>query len=445
MVICCLFLAANCIAWQEMPIVEVVHCRAVMSISSSHFSGSSRSDRRRRLLAEDGAEPASTSASAYRPHRTGTSSQKSEHYGDGSFLKEQSRLTDLIPRGIAPFLLMLLSGVAAIAGLEWLYEWTQDIAPKGVIGRLPALDLQSAGSLAAWFSVLMLLGASVMSMAVYAVRRHRTDDYQGRYRIWPWAALGLFLVATDVAAGLHQTCRALAAGVSGGHGTVDASIWWIVPAVLLLGAVGSRALLDMWPSRLSIAAATMAAACYAVAVAGEVGWLVIEDATAQAMLVEGAVMGGHFLLFMTVALYARHVLLDAEGLLPRRENRQAAPRRSRGKKPNTVQDDLQTSGATGLSNAAASARSESVTQPAVATVKPLAPSSASAPAPPKVVPPATGAAPLATRLPAKTASPPSPVAASAGQESLSKADRKALKKRLLEERLKREQRSAGKW
>ena len=257
--------------------------------------------------------------------------------------------------------------------------------------------------------------------------------------------LGLFLVATDVAAGMHQTCRALAAGASWGHGTVDASVWWIVPAVLLLGAVGSRALLDMWPSRLSIAAAAMAAACYAVAGAGEVGWLVIEDTTAQAMLVEGAAMGGHFLLFMTVALYARHVLLDAEGLLPRRETRQAAPRRSRNKKPSTAQDDLQTSATTGQSNVAASARSESVVPPVRPPVKPIAPSSASAPAPPRVVPPAIGAAPLAAKLPAKTAAPPSSAPVSAGQESLSKADRKALKKRLLEERLKREQQGASRW
>jgi hypothetical protein len=34
---------------------------------------------------------------------------------------------------------------------------------------------------------------------------------------------------------------------------------------------------------------------------------------------------------------------------------------------------------------------------------------------------------------------------SSGDQKLSKADRKALKKRLLEERLKREQRTAGKW
>ena len=72
-----------------------------------------------------------------------------------------------------------------------------------------AFDLGGKGSLAAWFSSLMLLAASLVAVLVYTVRRHRMDDYRGRYRVWLWAALCWFLMATDAAASLHEGFRDL--------------------------------------------------------------------------------------------------------------------------------------------------------------------------------------------------------------------------------------------
>ena len=98
----------------------------------------------------------------------------------------------------------------------------------------------------------------------------------------------------------------------------DGWIWWLLPYFFLVGAVGSRLAVDMWPARLSLSAFAAAAVCCAVGVMNRAGWL-CDDATRQVMVEAGAKMTGVVLLLLAMTLHARYVLMDAEGLLPRRE------------------------------------------------------------------------------------------------------------------------------
>ena len=114
------------------------------------------------------------------------------------------------------------------------------MAQTGHGGRLAMFDLPAAGSLGTWFSSLLLLAATMVALVVYGIRRHKTDDYHGRYRIWLWAALGMLLTATDVAANLHEGFRDLMTAATGTRLLGDGSVWWAIPAIFLLGAIGSR-------------------------------------------------------------------------------------------------------------------------------------------------------------------------------------------------------------
>ena len=171
--------------------------------------------------------------------------RKTEHYGDALFLAEQPTLLDLVPRRLIAFVLVFLALSLLIAGLEALYAWMPALA--GDLGHaaagqrtvtFAALDLAGKGSLAAWFSSLLLLAASLVAVLVYTVRRHRMDDYPGRYRVWLWAALCWFLAATDTAASLHEGFRDLMTAVTGTPLLGDGSIWWMIAYGLLFGAVG---------------------------------------------------------------------------------------------------------------------------------------------------------------------------------------------------------------
>lgn len=230
-------------------------------------------------------------------------------------MDEQPRLSDLVPTRLRVFFVVLLAGLAVVAGLEGLYTWTPRLAPATTDGRVAAFDLDGEGSLAVWFSSTTLALAGLAAILVFTIRRHRTDDYPGRYRVWLWAAACWFLLSIDETSSLHEGFKEMMVLVTGTRVLGDGSIWWVAPYFFLLGAVGTRLLVDMRECWLSTAALVATAACYTVAVVAQLGWILPESGARGVMLEEGAEMVGNLMLLLAMGLHARHVILDAKGLL----------------------------------------------------------------------------------------------------------------------------------
>jgi len=233
-------------------------------------------------------------------------------------MDQQSRLTDLVPRRLAVFFGLLLVGLAVIAGLEGLYHWMPRLAASATDGRVAAFDLDGEGSLAVWFSSMTLALAGLTAIVVFTVRRHRADDYPGRYRVWLWAAACWFLLSIDETSSLHEGFKEMMVLVTGTRVLGDGSIWWVTVYFFLLGAVGTRLLVDMRECWLSSAAFVATAVCYVVAVVAQLQWILPEMGARGVMVEEGAEMLGNLMLLLAMGLHARHVILDAEGLLPER-------------------------------------------------------------------------------------------------------------------------------
>jgi hypothetical protein len=378
-----------------------------MSLSPCSFGGGPRDDRRRRLLAEEHCASAADGAIvAVSPAARAAAppTHKTAHYGDAAFLAQQPDLFDLLPQRWFVLTAIFLAGLALIGGIEGLYAWL-----PAARGRVAAFDLAGRGNLGEWFSALVLLAASITATLIYRVRRHRMDDYHGRYRVWLWAALCWFLLATDAVTGLHDAFRQMLTSLTGTRLAGDGAVWWIVGFTLLLGTIGTRVLLDMRQCRLSTAALVLAACCYLAAVVIRLGWLAPADLVVRIMVRQCLLMTGHLLLLLAMGLHARYVLLDARGLLPQRAGKVRVKPRIK--------------------------------------LKPEKP----APARPKVLPPSGGTASAPAAAPAAPprqvvieqphSSPPPPAAAPSADHKLSKAERKALKQRLMEQR--RERQSQG--
>jgi len=213
----------------------------------------------------------------------------------------------------------------------------------------------------------------------------------------------------------------------------------------------------MWSSRLSSAALILAAIAYLTALAGFFHAIVLQSEVFQLLLVQGAVLGGHLLLAMSMGLHARYVVLDAEGVLPRRSLKKKAEKKvgkkraektDRAERSTTGDGAEKGSAASDTGDAADSSQGEdeSFDEPSGDTWV-------------AVDPPHGNLQPVLKRVTsAETSVVPSlsqklvlPGAESSSSDSasddgkLSKADRKALKRRLIEERLKREQGKAAKW
>jgi hypothetical protein len=313
-----------------------------------------------------------------------------------------------------------------IAGLEGLYRWMPRLAAATTDGRVAAFDLDGEGTLAVWFSAMTLALAGLVALVVYSVRRHKTDDYPGHYRIWLWAAACGLLMSLDETASLHEGFKEMMVLLTGTRVFGDGSIWWAAVYGFLLGAVGTRLLVDMRHCLLSSGAFVLTAACYALAVVTQLGWILPESGARGVMLEEGAEMVGNLMLLLAMGLHARHVILDAEGLLP--------PRKQRTGETSEGDAEEEDRGSQAMSPLGQSV----VVHPPHSGYQPIG----------------TGATqswpqpPVSTPTPSTVSPPPASTSGSdqAGQPAqrrLSKAERKALRKRLTEMRAERERRMRG--
>ena len=195
-------------------------------------SGTADERRRKMLVDESTAErmlsPVDRSAHEHRQeerrHRTGVRR--------GRARRNRKRVADLIPTRPLGVVVFALLGLCAVAAVELAYtflpDWHALLASRGS----EVLDVTSRGSLAAWLSSVLLGAAALSSLLVYAIRRHKMDDYRGRYRLWLWCAAALLVASVNAVAGLHEmfelaAVKLLGANCSraGRHGRWRAAGW----------------------------------------------------------------------------------------------------------------------------------------------------------------------------------------------------------------------------
>lgn len=225
------------------------------------------------------------------------------------------RTTDLIPVRLPSCLLLVVAGAVLLAALLGLHVWSLRMGQWSAHAAIASLNLAGRGTAAAWFSSMLLALAGILAAVVYSIRRHRRDDYRGNYRIWLWGALAWFFMSLDATAALRHDLAGLLAKASGTVLWGDGAIWWMLPYGFFFGGIGIRLLIDMRQSRLSTAALVLAALCYLGTAAARV-FPLVEDPLRVLLIRYGALLGGHLFLVLAMALHARYVLLDAQGLLP---------------------------------------------------------------------------------------------------------------------------------
>lgn len=276
-----------------------------------------RDDRRRRVLNDTVlGQSASKRKRTARPSASEPVEEgRSPNYGDAEFLDEMPRLVDFVPLRLPVYLVFLACAAGTIAGLVELFRWSPALARWTGIGEIAAFDLSGRGTIGSWLSSMLLMLAGILAVLVFSVRRHRRDDYHGHYRVWLWAALAWLLMSLDATAALRHDLGRLLAAASGTPLWRDGALWWMLLYGFFFGGIGVRLLVDMRHCRLSSGAFVLAAMLYLGAAALRLT-APGEDLLREAMLRHAAAIAGHAMLLLAMGLQARHVLLDAQGLLP---------------------------------------------------------------------------------------------------------------------------------
>lgn len=288
---------------------------------------SSRDDRRRRLLTDESRQSAATEAAETPATRRSSAAKEA-----AARMNQIPRITDLVPRSVTSLALWFFAGVAIVAGLEALYHYSPQWSGMTTDGHIAAFDLDDEGSLAVWFSSTTLFLCTLMAMLVYLVRRQQPDDYHGRYRVWLWAAACWLIMSIDEGSSLHEGFKELMTKVSGQRIYGDGSIWWVAAYGLVLSAVGMRLLLEMRTCISSTFALVLAGGCYVAAVITQMELVLPQTGAFGVMIEEGCEMVGNVFLLLSMTLHARYVIMDIEGLVPKKNakaDEEKKPRRAK--------------------------------------------------------------------------------------------------------------------
>jgi hypothetical protein len=282
-----------------------------------------RQERRRRVLIDEAChEGPRTSSEPQASRRAGGDGCRG--YSDAAQRNLQLPITDLLPTRAWTLSVVSLMGLCAIVGLLALYGAMRLHASPLSAKALTAFDPLRSGSLGGWLAAVLLTGVAIAGGLIFTLRRHRVDDYRGRYRAWLWLAPLAAFAGLESVSGLRYAIGEWTAMVCGfSRDTSGGTCWRSIVAVVAVATL-SRLAVEMrhcWPAMSCLAAAALLyGGLFAESFAA---WL--PDCIFRTMLVGGLLLAGHVGLLMSFLLYGRQVSLEAQGIWKPR------PRLSAGK------------------------------------------------------------------------------------------------------------------
>jgi hypothetical protein len=304
---------------------------AIASVPATHKNGNTmvnfpgRNDRRRRVLKEE-VLSTSTARGTVRAVSDDTASGSSQRYSDAAGVENHPQITDFVPRRYRTIVLLVFLGSTTVALQAALNYFAAPIAAVAGIHSTSHFELAASGNLASWTAAVVLLVASAGCLLTYSIRRHRIDDYRGRYRIWLAAAAACLVMSANSVVGFHHVVADMLGHFTGWSALRDGAVWSLMLAGVPMAWILFRALLDMRESRFGAAMLILATLCYATSVAGFLGFIPTAEPRLAAVVVGAPILFGHWLVLAAIVAYARFVVLDAQGLItvrPRRTSKKA--------------------------------------------------------------------------------------------------------------------------
>lgn len=273
-----------------------------------------RNGRRRRVLNEE-VLSASTGRSGRLSIADSDDDSHPPRYSDAAGVENHPQITDFIPRRYGTIGMLLFAGVAITAALAALDYFAADVAAAAGSPTTRPFEIGMPGSIAAWISAIVLFLSATACLLVYSIRRHRIDDFRGRYRVWLAAALVCCLLSANSVAGLHHVVGHALTYLTGWSALRDGAAWWLAIAGLPLTWIAVRILFDVRECRLAAAVAVVAALCNVTAIASYLGFISGSDSKTASLFAGAAALLGSWLGFTAIIAYARFVVLDAQGLI----------------------------------------------------------------------------------------------------------------------------------
>lgn len=260
-------------------------------------------------------------------------------YASAAERDNQPRMIDFVPLRPWSMTLTIALGGAIIALLLSAHAWRNNLSTYlSAEARIP-FDLTNNRSLANWFASLILLANMQLALVIYSLRKHRVDDYHGRYRIWLWIAVVSLVASLELATDISQLCKAALLPITRLCG-VPESIGLLAVVGLLVCYLTVRAVLETRRSLATLASVVLSGGLLSVAAAMGRQRFGIESADVAILVRSGMQLTGCLFLLLAAMFYSRHVMLDVEGKLAPAKPRPPKPAKVKPPRTRKVKTDL---------------------------------------------------------------------------------------------------------
>jgi len=239
-----------------------------------------------------------------------SSRERVREYFDRAMLENQPRLTDLIPKSVWAYLAMFLLGGISIYACQQAFIHTRALDTAEFPKHL--FDVTGTGNIANWCMSVMLLLLSVGAVFVYLLRRHKADDYKGRYRLWLYLAGFAGFLSFDVATGAHQILAVPLAGITMPAPWDQASMWWLLVIASTVFYLAARLLIEFKSRPGMLMLLSMAVMVLITAACSRLGGVIGESALTTDVAQSTLVMSSILVVCLMTWLNARKVYLDAQ-------------------------------------------------------------------------------------------------------------------------------------
>ena len=276
-----------------------------------------RNDRRRRLMSEEYVSTfveADDSAADEIPSVEKTESAK-RAYAFGADRRSQLKTTDLFPKKLWVITLCGLILLGMVAGLNVLNVYAPAWRPYIGGASVQAISLSGPGTLASWMLSMMLFLTGLASLQIFALRKHRCDDYGGTYRIW-LIVPPFFFVASIAAIVDFQAIIYHLASLAQLTSVTNESLIPMTIKLSLLAIVMLRMLYEIRNSKAAFSMLVVAWLAIAISTVLNTQWAQHRIGSQElAMAHPNAVLVATISLMLSHLLYVRFVYLHAHGVI----------------------------------------------------------------------------------------------------------------------------------
>ena len=239
-------------------------------------------------------------------------------YGAGANIENHPQVTSFVPRRFRTLCLIALGGLAAGTVAELAAHYAKPIGEITQVVSTAEITEVFSTRLVAWTSAALLLFTAAYTRLIFSLRRHRVDDYRGRYRVWRTAGWAAVLLSINAVLGAHELAARYLGNLADWQLLSTNAGWWLAPAAFVGGWLLIKLIVDVSECRSAMATYLLAMTCLTLAGIHSAGWSPAWAAEWPTLLSQSLPLAGYTMLLVGSLLFARYVILDVQGLIEHR-------------------------------------------------------------------------------------------------------------------------------